>query len=76
MLIYKQHCNLNAQKFLFLMAPEPCIITLKLSLNFSDYEPKYSYKLYSYEKSLYGRLDAGRPGAKLKRGTGVAHTQP
>ena len=33
------------------MKLEPCII-LKLFLNFSDSEPEYSYKLYSYKAKV------------------------
>ena len=28
-------------------------IILKLFLNFSNFEPQYSYRLYSYKKSVY-----------------------
>ena len=34
------------------MKLEPYII-LKLFLYFNDFEPQYSYKLYSYEKIVY-----------------------
>ena len=34
------------------MKLESCII-LELFLNFSDSEPEYSYKLYSYVQSAY-----------------------
>jgi len=47
-LIYKQHCNSNAQRFKVLMKLEPCII-LKLFLNFSHSESLYSYNLHSYK---------------------------
>ena len=30
----------------------PCIF-LKLFLNFSDFEPRYSFKIYPYEKRVY-----------------------
>ena len=53
MLIYKYYYNLYCcsytQKFQVLMKLESCII-LQLFFNFSDSEPEYSYKVYSYKK--------------------------
>ena len=50
-LIYKQYFNSNTQKFLVLMKLGPCIIP-KLSLNSSDSDSEYSYKLYSYKQQF------------------------
>ena len=43
--------NSDKGKILVLMKVEPSIIP-KLFLNFSNFEPQYFYRLYSYKKSV------------------------
>ena len=43
---------IRIQKFLCWMKLEFRII-LKMLINFSNFEPEYSYKLFSYKKNVY-----------------------
>ena len=38
---------------------------LKLFLNFSNFEPQYSYRLYSYKKRVYKLLKSQKSSTEL-----------
>ena len=58
--IWKQYYNCDTKNSYVLMKLEPRII-LRLFLNFSDFEPQYSYELYSYKKRVYSLVPNRRP---------------